>query len=66
MTIHPQGVHGIWRQDSTTYEDELLLAVVDVPDTVDSESFFTDLKQRLKTRFQQREVWITSYPVDRT
>ena len=37
---------------------------VDVPDTVENRQFFIDFKERLKERFQQVDVWMTTYPLE--
>ena len=30
----------------------------------DARQFFTDFKEDLKQRFQQIDIWITTYPID--
>jgi hypothetical protein len=37
---------------------------VDVPETAESRQFFLEFKERVKARFQQLDVWVTSHPVD--
>jgi hypothetical protein len=37
---------------------------VDVPDISESRQFFVDFKQRLKARFQQIDIWMTTYPIE--
>jgi hypothetical protein len=37
---------------------------VDVPDLPEHRQFFAELKGRLKSRFQQLEIWMTTYPID--
>ena len=37
---------------------------VDVPDLDSNREFFLDFKERLKERFQQIDIWVTSYPLD--
>jgi hypothetical protein len=37
---------------------------VDVPDVPESRQFFLELKERLKTRFQQLDIWMTTYPIE--
>ena len=34
-----------------------------IEDTPENTEFFTQLKQRLKNRFQQLEIWIVSYEI---
>jgi len=35
---------------------------VDVPDTTETRPFFQEFKERLKTRFRQIDIWMTSHP----
>ncbi len=37
---------------------------VDVEDIPENHAFFLQLKEELKIRFQQLDVWITSHPID--
>jgi len=37
---------------------------VEVPDALEHRMFFTEYKERLKVRFDQLEVWITSHSMD--
>ena len=64
-TFDPQPVRGFWLLQGTEYEDLLIRITVDVEDTADAESFFTDFKERLKERFQQIEIWITYQDIGR-
>jgi len=42
------------------YEDTNIRIVVDVEDTPQNSEFFATLKETLKMRFQQIEIWIVS------
>ena len=55
--------HGRWIQEGRTHEDSHRKVVVDVEDTPESEAFFVQLKQTLKERFRQIDVWIVSYEI---
>jgi hypothetical protein len=35
-----------------------------VPDTSDSRQFFVEFKEQLKERFQQLDIWMTTYPLE--
>ena len=59
-----QVVRGIWEQAGAVYQDNLTRFFVDVPDVPEHREFFKEFKPRLKQRFQQLDVWITSHPVD--
>jgi len=63
LTFLPQPVHGEWTQQQERYEDVNLRIVVDVEDTPENSDFFVSLKQTLRQRFQQLEVWIVSYEI---
>jgi hypothetical protein len=55
---------GAWEYQSVVYEDNLTRFFVDVPDLPEHRSFFREFKETLKVRFQQLEIWVTSYPLD--
>ena len=59
-----QVLRGVWEQEGIVYQDNLTRFFVDVPDVPEHRQFFKEFKQRLKQRFQQLDVWITSHPVD--
>jgi hypothetical protein len=52
-----------WEHHGMVYEDNLT-RFVDVTDLPEHRSFFQEFKERLKDRFDQIEIWITSYPLD--
>jgi len=37
---------------------------IDVADAQQNREFFVQFKERLKTRFQQLDIWLTSYPIE--
>ena len=59
-----QTVHGLWEHEGAIYRDNLTRFFVDVPDLPEHRAFFKDFKEKLKQRFNQLDVWITSHPVD--
>ena len=63
LTFMPQPIHGEWSHEGVRYEDVNLRIVVDVEDTPDNTEFFRRLKQTLKDRFQQIDIWIVSYEI---
>ena len=65
LTVYPHTLLGIWQHESQRYEDELVRFAVDVEDTEENQFFFTNLKATLLERFQQIEIYIVSYPIDR-
>jgi len=58
-----QVVRGAWEHEGTIYGDNLTRFFVDVPDVPEHRKFFTEFKDRLKARFDQLDVWITSHPM---
>lgn len=65
LTVHPHSVLGIWQQEGRRYEDELVRFIIDSEDTEENQFFFTNFKTTLLERFQQIEIYIVSYPIDR-
>lgn len=59
-----QAVRGAWEHESAVYEDNLTRFFVDVPDLPEHRAFFRDFKEKLKDRFNQLDIWITSHPLD--
>jgi len=37
---------------------------VDVPDVKQNREFFSQFKEQLKSRFEQLDIWMTTYPLD--
>jgi hypothetical protein len=58
-----QVIRGFDRETGAT-EDRLVRYFTDVPDTPENLAFFRSLKERLKDRFQQVEIWITTHPIE--
>ena len=63
LTFLPHPVQGEWTHQEVRYEDMNLRIIVDVEDTPENSEFFVHLKQTLKQRFQQIEIWIVSYEI---
>ena len=59
-----QTIQGAWSSKGVRYRDELSRLFVDVPDLPEHRQFFAELKGRLKSRFQQLDIWMTTYPID--
>ena len=59
-----QIIRGAWQQAGRSYRDDLMRVFVDVPDTSENREFFLRFKERAKLKFQQLEVWLTSYAID--
>ena len=56
--------HGEWESEGVIYRDELARVFVDVPDIPANREFFVEFKKRLKDRFQQLDIWLTTYSIE--
>ena len=59
-----QAIEGIWRAGGIEYRDQLNRLFVDAEDTEENRRFFIELKARLKSRFQQLDIWLTVHPIE--
>jgi hypothetical protein len=59
-----QMIEGRWRYQGETYRDELVRIFCDVSDTLENRQFFVEFKERLKVRFHQIDIWMTTYPLE--
>ena len=59
-----QVLRGSWAEGGVVYQDNLTRFFVDVSDEPSHREFFRGFKERLKVRFAQLDVWITSHPID--
>jgi hypothetical protein len=64
VSSETQPIHGRWRHESVAYRDDLVRVFVDLPEEVEAREFFTEYKERLKARFRQLDIWMTTYPVE--
>jgi len=59
-----QVIRGRWRQEEEVYSDDLMRVIIDVEDLVEHRQFFGDFKERLKIRFRQLEIYMTTHLID--
>jgi hypothetical protein len=59
-----QVVRGTWEHEGAVYRDNNTRLVLDVEDSQENRAFFPAFKEILKRRFEQLDIWITSYIVD--
>ena len=64
VSSETQIIQGIWRNEGELYRDNLMRVTVDAEDITASFAFFAALKERLKQRFDQLEIWITTQPIE--
>jgi len=59
-----QVTHGRWGNEGQSYRDELVRVFVDVEDKVPHRKFFVQFKKKLKKRFLQLDIRMTTYLVE--
>src|SRR2546422_11458851 len=59
-----QIIHGAWQHERVVFRDDLVRVFVDVPDLSTNRQFFLQFKDRLKTRFGQIEIWMSTYAIE--
>lgn len=64
VSAETQTIRGQWQHQGEVFRDELVRVFLDVEDTPNNRRFIVRLKEELKQRFQQIDIWITSYPID--
>jgi len=64
VSVETQTIRGTWQHEGQTYRDDRVRLFVDGPDTPESREFFVEFKERLKARFQQIDIWMTTYPIE--
>jgi hypothetical protein len=64
VSSETQIIRGLWMHQGQSYRDELVRVFVDVPETPETQQFFREFKERLKTRFRQIDIWMTSHPIE--
>jgi hypothetical protein len=64
LSFENQEILGVWQHNGHIYRDKLARVFVDVPDTDANRRFFADLKERLKRRFDQLDIWVTTHPLE--
>jgi hypothetical protein len=65
FTFRPDLAQGTWTSaDHRRYDDQLFLLSVDVEDTPDHRAWIAHFKSHLLQRFDQLEIYVTSYLID--
>ena len=59
-----QAIHGLWRHEGEPFRDVSVRIFVGVPNEPENRQFFIAFKERLKARFQQLDVRVTTYPIE--
>jgi hypothetical protein len=63
VSADTQVIIGEWTQGDVVYADRLSRVFVDVPNTAENQRFFRRYKEKLKRRYQQLDMWITTYMI---
>lgn len=64
ISTETQQIEGQWEYRGKLHRDLNVRVFVDVTDTPGNRQFFVEYKERLKERFQQIDIWLTTYLVD--
>ncbi len=64
VSCETQTIRGLWHFEGQPFRDDLVRVFVDVPDEPASREFFIEFKERLKARFQQLDIWMTTYLIE--
>jgi hypothetical protein len=64
VSCETQLIQGIWQHQGELYRDQLIRVFVDVADTTENRQFFVQFKERLKKRFEQVDIWLTTYLIE--
>jgi hypothetical protein len=63
FSCETQIIRGLWRHERKEFRDDLTRVFIDVRDVPSNRKFFELFKRRLKKRFKQLDIWITTYRV---
>jgi hypothetical protein len=63
-SFDPRPIQGHWGHEGQVYYDELVRIFIDTEDAAENRQFFVKFKERLKTRFQQLDIWISKHPIE--
>jgi hypothetical protein len=64
VSFESQTICGQWEHGGQVYRDDLVRVFVDAPDTPESREFFVSFKDRVKSRFRQIDIWMTTYRIE--
>jgi hypothetical protein len=64
VSSETQTIRGLWPHEGETYRDDLVRVFVDVADEAEHRQFLLDFKVRLKARFHQIDIWMTTDPIE--
>ena len=59
-----QPIRGRWRHEAQVFSEDLMRVIIDIEDLDEHRKFFGDFKERLKVRFRQIEIYMTTHLID--
>ncbi len=63
ISCETQVIQGRWQSGGRVFRDDLIRIYVDTEKGPRVEAFFIQLKGRLKQRFEQLDIWVTSHTI---
>ncbi len=64
VSAEMQDIQGFSIHRGEAFTDEMVRLYVDVPDTAQNIEYFRQLKEELKHRFQQADIWLVTHPIE--
>lgn len=64
VSSESQIIRGFWEHRGQTSREKQVRIFIDVPNSAETRQFFRDYKERLKARFQQIDIWMTSHLIE--
>ncbi|HEX5470821.1 MAG TPA: hypothetical protein VFW73_02990 [Lacipirellulaceae bacterium] len=64
ISTETQSIEGQWEHRGRLHRDLNVRLFVDLVDNAENRQFFVEYKERLKERFQQIDIWVTTYLID--
>ena len=64
VSCESQTTRGFWHHEGESFRDDLVRVYVDVVDVSENRDFFLTFKETLKERFDQIDIWMTTYPLE--
>jgi hypothetical protein len=64
VSSETQIIRGLWEYQGQVYRDEHFRLFLDVADSEANRQFFVQLKETLKSRFEQIDIWLTSHSIE--
>ncbi len=64
VSSETQTIRGFWQHEGEFYRDDLVRVFVEVADEDEHRQFFLHFKERLKARYEQLDIWMTTYPIE--